>query len=99
MSSKKRWERLEEARKILKLPKKITRREIIEQYRKLAKEYHPDYGGSEEQIKRLNFAYELLMEFCDNYIIDLESIEKIKLRPDEWWFDRFGEDPIWGKKK
>jgi len=94
-----KWEKLEEARKILKLPKKTTRKEIIEQYRKLAKEYHPDHGGNEELIKKLNFAYELLMEYCDNYIIDLESTEKRKLSPDEWWFERFGEDPIWGKKE
>jgi len=39
------------------------------------------------------------MEYCDNYIIDLESTEKRKLSPDEWWFERFGEDPIWGKKE
>jgi len=99
MVTKIKWEKLEEARKILKLPKKTTRKEIIEQYRKLAKEYHPDHGGSEELIKKLNFAYELLMEYCDNYIIDLESTEKRKLSPDEWWFERFGEDPIWGKKE
>jgi len=99
MSLKDKLEKLEEARKILKLPKKTTRKEIIEQYRKLAKECHPDHGGSEEMIKKLNFAYELLMEYCDNYIIDLESIENTKLSPDEWWFERFGEDPIWGKKE
>ncbi|HDD43880.1 MAG TPA: J domain-containing protein, partial [Candidatus Desulfofervidus auxilii] len=44
MVTKIKWEKLEEARKILKLPKKTTRKEIIEQYRKLAKEYHPDHG-------------------------------------------------------
>uniref|UniRef100_A0A7V5XH72 J domain-containing protein n=1 Tax=Thermodesulfobacterium geofontis TaxID=1295609 RepID=A0A7V5XH72_9BACT len=98
MFTKNKWEEIEEARKILKLPKKTTRKEIIENYRKLAKEYHPDHGGSEELIKKLNYAYELLMEYCDNYLIDLES-KKINLDPKDWWFNKFGEDPIWGKKR
>ena len=98
MFTKNKWEEIEEARKILKLPKKTTRKEIIENYRKLAKEYHPDHGGSEELIKKLNYAYELLMEYCDNYLIDLESKE-INLDPKDWWFNKFGEDPIWGKKR
>jgi len=98
MFTKNKWEEIEEARKILKLPKKTTRKEIIENYRKLAKEYHPDHGGSEELIKKLNYAYELLMEYCDNYLIDLEAKE-IDLDPKDWWLNRFGEDPIWGKKR
>jgi curved DNA-binding protein CbpA len=98
MFTKSKWEEIEEARKILKLPKKTTRKEIIENYRKLAKEYHPDHGGSEELIKKLNYAYELLMEYCDNYLIDLESKE-IDLDPKDWWLNKFGEDPIWGKKR
>jgi len=98
MYTKNKWEEIEEARKILKLPKKTTRKDIIENYRKLAKEYHPDHGGSEELIKKLNYAYEILMEYCDNYLIDLESKE-INLDPKDWWFNKFGEDPIWGKKR
>ncbi|AEH22827.1 heat shock protein DnaJ domain protein [Thermodesulfobacterium geofontis OPF15] len=98
MFTKSKWEEIEEARKILKLPKKTTRKEIIENYRKLAKEYHPDHGGSEELIKKLNYAYEILMEYCDNYLIDLEAKE-IDLDPKDWWLNRFGEDPIWGKKR
>jgi curved DNA-binding protein CbpA len=98
MFTKSKWEEIEKARKILKLPKKTTRKEIIENYRKLAKEYHPDHGGSEELIKKLNYAYEILMEYCDNYLIDLEA-KKIDLDPKDWWLNRFGEDPIWGKKR
>jgi curved DNA-binding protein CbpA len=98
MFTKSKWEEIEEARKILKLPKKTTRKEIIENYKKLAKEYHPDRGGSEELIKKLNYAYEILMEYCDNYLIDLEAKE-IDLDPKDWWLNRFGEDPIWGKKR
>jgi hypothetical protein len=98
MFTKNKWEEIEEARKILKLPKKTTRKEIIENYRKLAKEYHPDHGGSEELIKKLNYAYELLMEYCDNYLINLETKE-IELDPKDWWLNKFGEDPIWGKKR
>ena len=71
MDWKEKWKKIEEARKILKLPLRTTRKEIIENYRKLVKIAHPDRGGSEEYVKKLNSAYELLMEYCDNYVINL----------------------------
>jgi hypothetical protein len=36
------------------------------------------------------------MEYCDNYLINLEPNDNI-LNPEDWWFEHFGEDPIWGK--
>lgn len=92
-----KWTKLEEARKILNLPKRTTRREIIEKYRKLVKKYHPDKKGDEELTKKINEAYEILMEYCDNYLIILEPNANIT-NPEEWWFEHFGEDPVWGKK-
>ncbi len=93
-----KWQKIEEARKILKLPIRTTRREIIEQYKNLAKAFHPDKGGDEEQMKKLNEAYEVLMRYCDNYLIILAPNDNI-LDPEDWWFEHFGEDPIWGKMK
>ncbi len=98
MFIKTKWKEIEEARKILKLPKKTTRKKIIENYRRLVKKYHPDHGGDEDLIKKLNFAYQVLMQYCDNYLINLEP-EENNLNPEEWWFKKFGEDPIWGKKE
>ena len=96
MSRDKFWEKLEEARRILNLSHEITRKELIEKYRSLVKKYHPDRGGDSEFLKRLNWAYEFLLNYCDNYFISLKPNLNINL-PEEWWFYRFGDDPIWGK--
>jgi len=94
---KNRWAKIEEARKLLNLPRRTTRKEIIERYRKLVKRYHPDKKGDEELMKRINEAYEILMEYCYNYLIILEPNDNIT-NPEDWWFEHFGEDPIWGRK-
>lgn len=95
-----KWKKIEEARRFLNLPLRTTRKEIIERYKDLAKVFHPDKGGNEELMKKLNEAYELLMKYCDNYLIILAPNDNISISdPEEWWFEHFGEDPVWGKTK
>lgn len=97
MNPDEKWKKIEEARKILKLPVKTTRKEIIEKYRKMIKNCHPDKGGNEEIAKKINDAYQILIEYCDNYVIELNRTPN-GITPDEWWFHQFGNDPIWGRK-
>ncbi len=98
MDWQKKWEDLERARKLLKLPLITTRREIIERYHQLAKEYHPDKGGSLEKMKALNAAYQLLMEYCDSYRIEIKPRAET-LDPTDFWYQHFGEDPLWSSFK
>ena len=64
---------IEEARKLLGLGEAATLKDIKRAYRTLAHRYHPDkhngIASEETQItmKRLNWAYKLLMDYCDNY--------------------------------
>jgi DnaJ-class molecular chaperone len=64
---------IEEARKLLGLGEAATLKEIKRAYRTLAHRYHPDKHsnsvgeGAAETMKRLNWAYKLLMDYCDNY--------------------------------
>lgn len=44
------------------LDKKATREEVKKRYKLLAKIYHPDTGGREEEFKRLNKANQVLMQ-------------------------------------
>jgi len=90
---------LETARKLLGLPVLTTRKQIVERYRELAKKNHPDTGGSQEEFKKITWAYEVLMEYCNNYIISLKPEENRVEDPESWWFEHFGEDPIWGKRE
>jgi curved DNA-binding protein CbpA len=39
-----------------------TQADVKKQYRTLAKQYHPDTGGNEEEFKRLNQANQVLMQ-------------------------------------
>jgi hypothetical protein len=59
------------ALKLLQLPTapghRLTLPEIREAYRDLAMSHHPDSGGSEETMRRLNEAYQLLKELYRNH--------------------------------
>jgi hypothetical protein len=54
------------ALKLLQLPtdpgQRLTLPQIREAYREMALDHHPDAGGSEEAMRRLNEAYQLLKE-------------------------------------
>jgi curved DNA-binding protein CbpA len=58
------------ALKLLQLPtaagQRLTLPQIREAYREMALAHHPDSGGSEEAMRRLNEAYQLLKELYRN---------------------------------
>ena len=51
-----------EAIQFLNLEYPITNNDIKKAYRRLAKDFHPDAGGSEELFKRLTQAYEVALQ-------------------------------------
>ena len=69
---------IEEALEVLELPKFITREDIKNQYRFLAKKYHPDVGGDAERMERLNHAYSVLMKYIEDfrYTFDKDEINR-----------------------
>ncbi len=91
-----KWKKLERARKLLGLPVRTTRKELVERYHQLAKRFHPDHGGDTEKMKEINEAYQLLISYCDNYPIEIKPIDNT-FDPVDFWFQRFSEDPVWGK--
>ena len=50
------------AKKLLGLKDNFTQKDVKSAYRKLSKIHHPDIGGTEENFKRLNKAYNYVME-------------------------------------
>jgi len=93
------WQRLIAARDLLGLEESASLAGIRKAYRRLAKEHHPDLAGDEggETMLALTEAYQLLLDYCDNYPVPLTK-EEIEPRSDEdWWMDRFGHDPLWSK--
>jgi hypothetical protein len=85
---------LEEAREILELGPKATRKEIRAAYRLAARLWHPDRapaGGEAEhraRMQQINEAYQLIVKFIEDYRYDLVepegSADYLK-----WWTSRF----------
>lgn len=75
------YEEIENALEVLSLPRYITRDDIKKRYRYLAKSLHPDLGGSEVDMERLNRAYELLIGYVDSFRYAFDDIEISKQSP------------------
>lgn len=69
---------MEHARRKLELNGCTSINKIKENYRRLAKKYHPDKNeASKKEFEEASKAYEFLMDFCQNYNFSL-STENIK---------------------
>jgi DnaJ-class molecular chaperone len=103
MKSKSKYEEIREARRILELPELATMRQVKGHYKKLMTKWHPDKCQGKKEIceqkaKEINDAYEIIMSYCNNYNFSFSKKEVEKYITDgEWWFKRFGKDPMWGK--
>ena len=84
-------EEIEEALELLHLPKMITKQEIKAQYRHLAAKHHPDRGGSEKQMQRINDAYKLLMNYIEEFRYTFDAQELAKQLPEDIHDKRFTE--------
>jgi len=68
-----KFEEINEARRLLRLGDAATLKEIRSAYRRMAYRHHPDkHSGNtraenEEIMKRLNWAYKLLTDYCRAY--------------------------------
>lgn len=103
-----KFDEINEARKLLELPEKATMAEIKSNYRKLLAKWHPDKHERNKtecnkMTQRIVSAYETIMDYCHQYQYSFsDDAVKRHLSPEEWWFERFGNDPLWGtatKKK
>jgi len=102
--SKKRWQKIERARSLLDLPKKVTLLDIKDAYHKKSIKYHPDKASYEdkeffkEKMVEINWAYKTLLTYVEHYQIDLSPNEQ-GMSDEDWWMHHFGQDPIWGGEK
>lgn len=99
-----KWAIIEKARDTLQLGEDATLAEIKRSYHRLSKRYHPDGASGKgeadsEKMYQLTAAYEQLMEYCAEYRFPLvrpKQGEPDAYNPEEWWLERFGDDPLWG---
>lgn len=99
------YEKITAARRLLELPEQATLAEIKANYRRLIKKWHPDNcsdnsGDHVAMTAKLNAAYRIVIAYCNQYRFSFSKDEINKYLPtDEWWFERFGNDPLWSNKK
>ena len=91
------------ARDLLDLGESATLEEIKKAYREKAKENHPDTTALEHQesieMHALTEAYQTLLDYCTDYRFPLVMDEIDASDDEDWWMNRFGNDPLWGKGK
>ena len=100
-----KYEEISAARKILELPETATMASIKSSYRQLLSRWHPDKCAENkekcaEMTRKIVSAYQTILDYCHRYEYSFsEETVKRHLSDQEWWFDRFGDDPFWGKGK
>ena len=73
---------LYKALEILDLPTFVTKDELKDRYRVLAKRYHPDVSEDKVKMSEINEAYELIMHYIENYRYSFDNDEISKQMPD-----------------
>jgi len=86
------------AKTLLGLSNKATLFEIKQRYRNLMQKWHPDKNPddlktAQEMSSQINAAYEVLLEYCNNYEYSFkeEDIREKAASAHEWWEARFGD--------
>lgn len=102
--TRKEWQAIEEARRVLGLGEEATLAQIKAAYRRLSKEHHPDTrvekaDTGDEMMHRLTAAYRLLLRYCEGYRFPLVPPAGDIYDAEDWWLDRFGQDPLWGRRR
>lgn len=103
--NKREWQAVEQARELFRLGERATVNEMKYAYRQMCKKYHPDRAQKGDQKKyaeimcRLTEAHDLLMRYTKGYRFPLTPEKDDIYDPEDWWMHRFGQDPLWGKKK
>jgi preprotein translocase subunit Sec63 len=79
-----KYDDITEARTLLGLGEAVTLKEIKSAYRSMASRYHPDKHSSsdsseyEEIMKKLNWAYKVLLEYCHDYKFTFREIDVLR---------------------
>lgn len=85
------FDKISSARKLPDIPETATYSYIRERYLALSKCHHPDIHGSDERMKEINEAYEVICNYIDHYAYSFAKKDIINVYP-ELLYRRFYED-------
>jgi curved DNA-binding protein CbpA len=103
MMTRKEWAEIKAAAQLLGLGESATLKEIKKAFRRKSKKYHPDVNKTAKQnaesiqMHELSDSYERLLRYCAEYRFPLIPGENEEYEGEDWWFERFGRDHLWGK--
>jgi DnaJ-class molecular chaperone len=81
---------LQQALRILDLGERASLKEIKARHRRLVKRHHPDLGEPDaRQIRRINAAYRLLLDYCNGYRFCFNREEFFEQNPEERLREQF----------
>ena len=86
------FDEIDEARRLLGLGETATLKEVKSAYRTLAHHHHPDKrsgADGEETMKRLNAAYKLLMDYCNNYKYSFREEDVVRAYPHDEYLRKY----------
>lgn len=101
--TRKQWVDIKAAAELLGLGEKASLAEIKKAYRRLSKKNHPDVQQSSGPaagripMHELTGAYQTLLQYCASYRFPFKPDADEQLEGEDWWFERFGQDHLWGK--
>ncbi len=101
--TRKEWADIRSAADLLGLGDKANLAQIKKAYRRLSKKYHPDMQKSSQQeatkeaMHKLTEAYQTLLRYCTDYKFPFIPADNEQLDAEDWWFERFGQDHLWGR--
>jgi preprotein translocase subunit Sec63 len=87
------FEQIDEARRLLGLSEAVSMKEIKQAYRRMAFRYHPDRDEMDAQntdrMKRLNWAYKLLRDYCACYRYTFRREDVARVYPEEEYLRKY----------
>ncbi len=101
--TKEKWKEVLAAKEILGLEDTVTMTELKKTYRRLSKQFHPDTAASSdrentnEKFREISKAYSVIRAYCEHYPVTFNPEEDGSMSAEDFWMDRFGQDPLWGK--
>jgi pantothenate kinase len=87
------FKEIDEVRRTLGLGETASLKEIKQAYRSMAFLYHPDKARtdpkSEERMKKLNMAYQILMHYCACFLYTFREEDVARAYPEEEYMRRW----------
>jgi len=96
------FEKISRAREVLELPESASMDTIKANYRRLLAAWHPDRCEGEpdrcaEMTREIIESYRTIIDYCSAYQYAFtEDVVGRNQSPEEWWYERFENDPLWG---